>query len=282
VSRAVARGQAASGALAVELFESDTELGERAAQIILEAHRAAATEHRGLVLGCPAGRSPRSTYAALGALAAHQRVDLSQAHLVLMDEFVVRDGERWRWCPADAHYSCRGFAAREILPALNAGLPVARQLSAAALHVPDPQDPAAFERTIEQLGGIDVFLLASGGSDGHVAFNGPGTSLDSTTRVVELAETTRRDNLGTFPQFRELEDVPRWGVTIGLGTIRRQSRAVVLLLAGAGKCAAARRVLGAQAFDPAWAATLVHACRHATVLTDRAAYSGAENATCAN
>jgi glucosamine-6-phosphate deaminase len=263
------------------MLDTALEVGQRAAQIIVDAHRAAARAGRGLVLGCPAGRSPQTAYAALGAIAAQRHIDLSRTHLILMDEFVWRDDDRWTWCLEAAHYSCRGFANRQIVPVLNADLPQAWHVPAAAVHIPDPQDPAAFELTITQLGGIDVFLLASGSSDGHVAFNPPSTGLDSTTRVVELAEKTRRDNLGTFPEFRDLAEVPRWGVSVGLGTIRRHARAAVLLLTGTGKHEAAQRILAARGFDPAWPATFVHSCRNATVLIDRAAHLGAEGVSCA-
>lgn len=282
MNRAFVTAPATDSSVTLEVVASDAQLGQRAAQMILDAHRGAAIEGRGLVLGCPAGRSPRSTYAALGDLVAQHRVDLSNAHLVLMDEFVERRDDAWRWCPADAHYSCRAYAEREIVATLNRGLPPPLRIPRGSLHVPDASNPAAHEALLERLGGIDVFLLASGGSDGHVAFNPPGTALDSLTRVVELADTTRSDNLGTFPRFRDLEEVPRWGVTVGLGTIRRHSRAALLLLPGESKGESLRRILAADAFDPAWPATVVHACRNATVLADESALAGTGIPACAN
>lgn len=282
MNRAVIPATTTDGRVALEILSSDAQLGKHAAHVILDAHRKASLTGRGLVLGCPAGRSPRSTYAALGDLVAQHRVDLSDAHVVLMDEFVERRDDTWCWCAPNAHYSCRAYAATEIVDTLNRGLPAPLRIPTASLHVPDPTSPAAYEALLERLGGIDVFLLASGCTDGHVAFNPPGTALDSPTRVVELADTTRRDNLGTFPEFRDLAEVPRWGVTVGLGTIRRHSRAVLLLLAGASKGESLRRISAADGFEPSWPATFVHACRNAIILVDEAAASAAGIVQCAN
>jgi hypothetical protein len=116
--------------------------------------------------------------------------------------------------------------------------------------LPDPADPAAFDARLAAAGGVDLFLLASGASDGHVGFNPPGTAIDSGSRVVRLAETTRRDNLGTFPAFEELAAVPTHGVSVGLGTIARLSASVVMVLNGAHKQAAALRLLSEAAFTP--------------------------------
>jgi glucosamine-6-phosphate deaminase len=92
--------------------------------------------------------------------------------------------------------------------------------------------------------------------------------------IVPLAETTRRDNLGTFPDFPSLEAVPTHGVSVGLGTIVRRSRSVRLVIHGHGKRTAAARVLGASGFDPAWPATFIHGCPDASIWLDAAAVPG--------
>ena len=136
---------------------------------------------------------------------------------------------------------------------------------------PDPSDLPAYRRRLEDAGGVDLFIVASGASDGHVAFVRPGTPLDSDTSIIELAETTRRDNMATFPDFRSLDEVPTHGVSVGLGTIRDLSRSVRLVLLGSGKRTAAGRVLAATDFEPDWPATFIHRCRDARILIDDAA-----------
>jgi glucosamine-6-phosphate deaminase len=176
---------------------------------------------------------------------------LGDVDVVLMDEYVGVAGTE--------PHSCRRFATDEVLPVLGPG---------ARLHVPDERDPGAYETLLDDLGGIDVFVLASGASDGHVAFNQPGTGRRSRTRIVDLGDDLRRDNLGSFPSFAGLDDVPRQGVTVGLGTIADRSQRVVLLLLGPAKAASAERVRAARRFDPAWPATIVHECRRAVTITD--------------
>ena len=110
-----------------------------------------------------------------------------------------------------------------------------------------------------------MFLLASGASDCHVAFLPPGSPVDGTTSVVELAESTRRDNLATFPEFASLDDVPTQGVSVGLDTITR-ARRLRLVLHGPDKRTAAERILARDRFDPSWPATVVHEHPDAQVL----------------
>lgn len=200
------------------------------------------------LLGCPAGRSLRTTYRALGRAGA----DLSRLVVVMMDEYV---GAR-----ADAHFSCRRFAREELAAPLG--------LAESQVWLPEEDDPAAYDERIEAAGGVDLFLLASGASDGHVAFVPPGAPAEGRTSVLELAESTRRDNLATFPAFASLEDVPTHGVSVGLGTIAA-ARALRLVLHGADKRAAAARLLALDGFDPAWPASIVHEHDDAEILLGR-------------
>jgi glucosamine-6-phosphate deaminase len=190
------------------------------------------------LLGCPGGRSLKTTYRALG----ESKANLSGTTIVMMDEYVPVP-------PPTAHHSCRGFALREI--AVPLGIPEEH------VWLPDPDDPEGYDERIEAAGGIDVFLLASGASDGHVAFVPPGSSRDDRTAVVELAESTRRDNVATFPEFSSADEVPRYGVSVGLGTIA-DARRCRLVLHGPGKRAATTRLLALEGFDPSWPASIVH------------------------
>lgn len=246
----------------IETLPTPVAIGQQLARDILTGLQDAEAAGRNFVLGCPAGRTPLPVYEALGSMARTR--DLGRLHLVLMDEFVERQGDAWRRIPASAHHSCAGFAIRHLLASLP-GLPGAN------LHVPDPQTPAAYEALISDLGDIDVFLLASGATDGHVAFNPPGSPLDSSTRIVALAEETRQDNLSTFPTFEALADVPTHGVSIGLGTIVRHSRAAVMMLHGSHKGPALARLRDAGAFCPSWPASVIFACRNPRILVDEAA-----------
>jgi glucosamine-6-phosphate deaminase len=192
----------------------------------------------------------------------------------MMDEYIQRDGEAFRLCPADAHYSCRRFGDVEIRQAFNAGLASQLRVPLENLHVPDPNAPDDYEVLIERLGGVDVFLLASGQTDGHVAFNPQGCALGERTRVIELTQATRRDNLGTFADFRNLAEVPRYGVSVGPGTIAHHSRSALMMLLGAAKGPALHRVTSTPTYDPHWPASVVVECADAQIVTDEAAVAG--------
>ena len=118
---------------------------------------------------------------------------------------------------------------------------------------------------------MDLFLAASGAGDGHVAFVAPDANLTGRSSVIRLAEQTRRDNMATFPEFASLEDVPRYGVSVGLGTIIDSSSAVAMVLVGSAKRASVQRILAATDYDPSWPATFIHRCRGARILLDAAA-----------
>lgn len=231
----------------VRVFADGDELGTALAGEIADAHARAGDR---FLLGCPGGRSLLTTYRALAA----RGDELSRLVVVMMDEYAG--------APQDAHYSCRGFALRELVTPLG--------LRDEQLWLPDVDAPEAYDERIAEAGGIDLFLLASGASDGHVAFVAPGSPREGRTSVVAIAESTRRDNLVTFPAFTSLAEVPTQGVSVGLGTIAA-ARALRLVLHGADKRAATARLLELDAFDPDWPASIVHEHDDAEIWVDREA-----------
>jgi glucosamine-6-phosphate deaminase len=244
-------------------FPTPETLGEALAQDIA---RRLAAKPGAFLLGCPGGRSPRPAYAALAALAAKRGLDLSRLILVMMDDYLT---PALTHVPETAHYSCRRFARLEIQAVLNAGLPPAHRIPDANVWFPNPAAPETYDARIEGSGGIDLFLLASGAGDGHVAFNPPGSPITSRTRIVPLAEQTRRDNLATFPDFTDLSEVPSHGVTVGIATIA-DAKASAMILWGADKRLAYQR-LATSTYDPAWPATAWTLCPDATLYADTAA-----------
>lgn len=231
----------------LQRFRDPAELGAALAAEILERYESTEGPY---LLGCPGGRSLRSTYRAL----VGWRPRLDRLVVVMMDEYVG--------APPDAHFSCARFARDEIAGPL--GIPPER------VWLPDEKEPRAYDARIAAAGGIDLFLLASGASDGHVAFNPPGSARQGLTSVLKLARTTRRDNLATFPGFASLDEVPARGVSVGLGTIAA-ARALRLVLHGADKREAAARLLELDRFDPSWPASVVHEHPDARILADEEA-----------
>ena len=228
-------------------FRDAHALGAALAGEVLERYEASDGP---FLLGCPGGRSLRSTYRAL----AGWRPRLDRLVVVMMDEYAG--------APPDAHHSCARFAREEIASPL--GVPAER------VWLPDPDDPVSYDARIEDAGGIDVFLLASGASDGHVSFLPPGSPRDGRTSVVELALSTRRDNVATFPEFASADDVPARGISVGLATIAA-ARSLRLVLHGADKRGSWRRLRALDTFDPEWPVSIVHDHPDAVIHVDEEA-----------
>ncbi|MGX1675456.1 6-phosphogluconolactonase [Streptomyces sp. NPDC055400] len=260
------------------VFQDPEVLGRKlAAEIAVEIEEAA-WAGRMYVLGCPGGRSAASTYRALAAEVATRGLDLAHVVIVMMDEYVEvtssGPGDReYQAIDPELPHSCLGFGQREIVAPLNAAAGPARGIGPERLWVPDPADPEAYDRRIADVGGIDLFLLASGAGDGHIAFNPVGSAGDSRTRVVALEEQTRTDNLSTFPTFGGLADVPQYGVTVGISTIRTQSKRVVMVAHGRDKGRAVQRLARAEGYEADWPATVLADCARPRLYIDEAAVS---------
>ena len=256
------------------VYDGPEALGGDLAVLLADGIAEAARAGRTFTLGCPSGRSPQSTYLALAREVAARSLDLSGLTIVMMDEYVERDestGGMRRIDPTAPH-SCARFGQAEIVDRLNEAAGPGRGVDPGNYLVPDPAAPADYDRAIAERGGIDLFILATGASDGHVAFNPPGTGRDTGTRVVPLAEATRRDNLGTFPSFGgDLERVPRHGVTVGIATIREQAKQVVMVAHGEHKAHAVRKLAEAESYQPDWPATVLADCARPLLFVDKAA-----------
>lgn len=261
-----------------EVFATPGDLGGRTARMIADGLGAARAAGRPYVLGCPGGRSASSTYAALAGLVRTERLGLDHLVVVMMDDYLV-PGPNGTLVHelAQAPHSCIRFGREEIVRPLDEAAAPGRGVRPDHLWFPDPADPAAYDARIRDVGGIDLFLLASGSSDGHVAFNPAGARRDSRTRVVELPDSTRRDNLATFPSFGgELARVPRHGVTVGIDTIAATSASVAMLVHGREKGRAAAHLIAADTYDPSWPASVFAVCAKPHLFLDEAALAAAE------
>ena len=260
--------------MTVRLFDTPDEIGRHAAGHLLAGLRTAHGAQRDYLVGCPTGRTPRPVYAALAEALRRDPQDLTRLVLGMMDEYAIGDGDApLRLADPAEHFSCRGFAEREIVGPINAVLPKHFRIRPHNIWFPEVETPASYDGRIDDAGGIDFFLLASGSGDGHVAFNPPGSDPDSPTRIVTLAAQTRMDNLKTFPAFESLDAVPRYGVSVGLKTIR-SARYCLLMLWGQEKREAFRRVTGSAGFDAEWPASIVRAAESHEIFADHAAADG--------
>jgi glucosamine-6-phosphate deaminase len=251
----------------VRVFPSADAIGEHVADRLLGRIELARASGRHFVLGCPTGRTPKPVYGAMARQLAEKPQDLSHLVLVMMDEYLVPAGGGFEYAPPDQPWSCHHFARGEIAGRLNQGLTPAHRLRDDSIWFPDPRDAAAYDARIGNAGGIDFFILASGASDGHVAFNPPGSARDSRTRIIQLSEDTRRDNLQTFPAFGTLAAVPSHGISVGIDTIASAKESVMIVW-GSGKRLTLARLKRADRYEPDWPATVIHECVVGEILAD--------------
>ena len=242
------------------MLPSPDAIGEDLAEGLLRRINTARDGGKKFLLGCPTGRTPRPIYEAVGRRLSSGRQDISHLVLVMMDEYLTRDGDGFRYADANNPWSCHHFARTRIVEVWNRELAPPHRLRQESVWFPDPKQPAEYDERIHDAGGIDFFVLASGASDGHVAFNPPGSARDSLTRIVALSEETRRDNLRTFPEFGRLEAVPSHGVSVGLATIAEASECAMVTW-GAGKRVTLQRMRNANRYQADWPATIIHECK---------------------
>ncbi|MBW8806134.1 MAG: glucosamine-6-phosphate deaminase [Catenulisporales bacterium] len=207
------------------------------------------------LFGVATGSTPLPVYQALAAKVAAGAVDTSRVRVCQLDEYVG--------LPADHPESYRAVLKREVLEPLR--IPETSFLGPDGSAADLPAACAAYEQQLADAGGVDLQLLGIG-TDGHIGFNEPVSSLASRTRIKTLTERTRVDNARFF---NGLDEVPRHVITQGIGTIL-QARHLVLLATGAGKAeAVAATVEGPVASLVPASALQLHP--HATVVVDQAA-----------
>ncbi|PGH43656.1 hypothetical protein COO58_03780 [Micromonospora sp. WMMA1996] len=256
------------------VFATAEDLATQTALEIARGLRAAASAGRLYLLGCPSGRSATRTFRVLAEVVAERRIPVSGLVVVALDAYVQTVAGRFVPVPADRHHSCERYVTTEVVGPLNRGLRPPDRIPAAQIWVPGPDRPADLDARIREHGGMDLLILASGSGDGHVGFNGPGSARQSVTRVVRLEDSTRRDNLRTYPAFGSVGEVPTHGVTMGIATMADLAHRAVLLLPGAEKAAAFRRVRRCRDYDPEWPSSVVAACADGVVYADVSAAHG--------
>ncbi len=175
------------------------------------------------VLGFATGSSPVGLYKALIRLHKEEALDFSKVTTFNLDEYCNLG--------SDHPQSYRTFMNDNLFDHVN--------VPRANTHVPSgttddwPAQCAAYEQQIADAGGIDLQVLGIG-SDGHIAFNEPGSSLGSRTRLVYLTRQTIADN-SRF--FEKEEDVPRTAISMGVGSIL-EARQCLVVVNGANKAPA--------------------------------------------
>ena len=221
-----------------------------------------------LILGCPGGRSLKKTYYYLGQLSYELNISLDQLTIIMMDEYVEKIRGQYTLVNPYSHFSCVRFSRQVIKRLLNYKKNHITSLKIKNILFPDIENPDVYDSMIKKLGGIDIFLLASGSSDGHVAFNNVYSKLSQKTHITKLSIKTRKDNMKTFPNFEKLNEVPKYGLTVGLKTIFSLTKEAILVLTGEEKKEAFRKIKELNKFDVNWPASIIFKCRKYNIYTN--------------
>jgi glucosamine-6-phosphate deaminase len=238
----------------VVILESRQEIASLAADAIEKLLAAKPTA----VLGLATGSSPLALYDELVRRYQARRLSFAHARAFMLDEYVG--------LPKDRPELYRNVIEKEIASRVD--------FAPGAVQGPDGNAPdlaaacKAYDQAIRQAGGIDLQILGVG-SDGHIAFNEPGSSLASRTRIKTLTRRTVVDNARFFEG--DESRVPRHVVTQGLGTIM-EARHLVLTALGRGKAEAVHQMVEGGV-SSMWPASIIQFHPHASVLLDPEAAS---------
>lgn len=182
------------------------------------------------VLGLATGSSPKHLYAELVRM--HREESLSFKNVITFN--------------LDEYYPVSREAVQSYYHFMQVQLFSHIDIDRSNIHIPDGEVAkdeikaacAGYEKKIEEVGGIDLQILGIG-NNGHIGFNEPGSGIYSKTRLVNLSDSTR---LANAQEFRGISQMPRLAITMGISTILKAKKIIVLAW-GAGKAVAVKKAI---------------------------------------
>lgn len=236
---------------------------ENSHQMSLEAAQQVASQIKlkpDSVIGFATGSTPLEMYTELIRMHKDEGLDFSKIITFNLDEYVGLQPTH----PESYHY----FMWENLFKPIN--------INPSNVHIPMgmahniSEFCSWYEQKINSYGGIDLQILGIG-ANGHIAFNEPGSSLGSRTRIKTLGQKTRLDN-SRF--FNEIDEVPKYAITMGVGTIM-ESKKLLLLASGLNKAEAIKATIEGPIMAK-YPATIVQYHRYATIIIDKQAASQLE------
>ena len=213
----------------------------------------APTQEKPFVIGLPTGSSPIGTYRHLAALYQAGKISFKNVVTFNMDEYVGLPEDH----PESYHYFMWHHLFRHVdIPRENVNI-----LDGNAKDL--EKECTLYEERIRRAGGIQLFLGGIG-PDGHIAFNEPGSSLSSRTRVKTLTYDTRVANSRFFGG--KVDEVPKTALTVGVGTVM-DAQEVVILVSGISKAHALQKVVE-EGVNHMWTVSMLQLHRHGLIVCD--------------
>jgi glucosamine-6-phosphate deaminase len=229
------------------------EMSQTAAKYIIEKIR----ENPAMNLGLATGGTPVGTYQEL--ILDHKQSGTTYRNIKTfnLDEYIGLSG--------DHPNSYRYFMNEQLFKHID--------IEKENTHIPHGNasdfeaECARYEQLISDHGGVDLQILGIG-SNGHIGFNEPGTSFDSTTHIVNLAASTIEANARFFER---IEDVPTKAITMGISSIMK-SKEILLLVSGENKQAALNQLLNGDITEN-FPASILKKHHNVTIIADKIAVS---------
>lgn len=214
------------------------------------------TKEKPFVLGLPTGSTPIPTYEALIRLYQQDKISFQHVVTFNMDEYVG--------LPADHPQSYHTFMHENFFQHVDIQDENINILNGCAVDL--STECAAYEAKIKALGGIQLFL-GGVGSDGHIAFNEPASSLSSRTRVKTLTQETLLDNARFFDN--DLTQVPKMALTVGVGTLL-DAKEILILATGHNKAQAVQAGVEGSV-NHLWTISALQLHAHSIIICDEPA-----------
>jgi len=211
------------------------------------------TSSRPFVLGLPTGSSPIGTYQQLVSLHQNGKVSFKNVVTFNMDEYIGLPEDH----PESYHYFMwhNLFSQIDIPP---------ENVNILNGNVKDLEKECTdYEAKIKKVGGIHLFLGGIG-PDGHIAFNEPGSSLSSRTRVKTLTYDTRIANSRFFGG--DVNKVPKTALTVGVATVM-DAEEVVIIVNGHSKARALQKAVE-EGVNHMWTVSMLQLHRHGVIVCD--------------
>jgi glucosamine-6-phosphate deaminase len=243
----------------VVIKKDSEEMSREAARVVSEIMR----EKPSAVLGLATGGTPLGLYRELIRMHREEGLDFSKVTTFNLDEYIGLPPAH----PQSYHY----FMHENFFKHVNVDERFVH-IPSGMVDVNDVQHIHAYcdwyEERIREVGGIDLQLLGIG-ANGHIGFNEPGSSLGALTRIKTLTRATREDNARFFGG--DLEKVPKYAITMGIGTI--MGARIVLMLASGKRKAQAIKDTAEGPITAKVPASMVQMHRKAILIVDEEAGS---------
>jgi len=214
------------------------------------------TPQKPFVLGLPTGSTPLGTYRELIKLNQAGKLSFENVVTFNMDEYIGLDARH----PQSYHY----FMWENFFKHIDIKRENVHILNGMTKNY--AKECQKYEDAIKKAGGIHLFL-GGVGSDGHIAFNEPGSSLTSRTRVKTLTSETIKANSRFFDN--DISKVPTTTLTVGVGTIM-DAQEVMILSTGANKARALHHAVEGSV-NHMWTVSILQMHQHAIIVCDEEA-----------